>query len=68
MQVVNDADKKIRITRRFGKAAHYKMIGMKLTGICSTEAVAQDTTITSPVTLGIEREHGGLFRGALARI
>jgi len=56
------------VTRRLGKEALDKMIGPVLAGIYNTDPETQSIMTTSPVMREMEREHGGLFRGALARM
>lgn len=56
------------VTRRLGKEALDKMIGPVLAGIYNTDPETQSIMTTSPVMREMERAHGGLFRGALARM
>ena len=56
------------VTRRLGKEALDKMIGPVLAGIYNTDPDTQSIMTTSPVMREMEMEHGGLFKGALARI
>jgi oxygen-dependent protoporphyrinogen oxidase len=56
------------VTRRLGREALDKMIGPVLAGIYNTNPETQSIMTTSPVMREMERDHGGLFRGALARM
>jgi oxygen-dependent protoporphyrinogen oxidase len=56
------------VTRRLGREALDKMIGPVLAGIYNTDPETQSIMTTSPVMREMEREQGGLFRGALARM
>lgn len=56
------------VTRRLGREALDKMLGPVLAGIYNTNPETQSILTTSPVMREMEREYGGLFRGAFARI
>jgi oxygen-dependent protoporphyrinogen oxidase len=56
------------VSRRLGEEALEKMIGPVLAGIYNTDPVTQSIMATSPVMREMEKEHGGLFKGAFARI
>ena len=56
------------VTRRLGREALDKMIGPVLAGIYNTNPETQSIMTTSPVMREMESEHGGLFKGALARM
>jgi oxygen-dependent protoporphyrinogen oxidase len=56
------------VTRRLGREALDKMIGPVLAGIYNTNPETQSILTTSPVMREMESEHGGLFKGALARM
>lgn len=66
----DDADESLAdfATRRLGPEAATRMIGPILAGIYNTDPEQQSILTTSPVMREMEREHGGLFRGALARL
>ena len=56
------------VTRRLGREALDKMIGPVLAGIYNTNPETQSILTTSPVMREMESDHGGLFKGALARM
>ena len=56
------------VTRRLGQEALDKMIGPVLAGIYNTDPNTQSIMTTSPVMREMEKEHGGLFKGALTRM
>ncbi len=56
------------VTRRLGKEALDKMIGPVLAGIYNTNPETQSILVTSPIMREMEKEHGGLVRGAIARM
>jgi oxygen-dependent protoporphyrinogen oxidase len=56
------------VNRRLGREALDKMIGPVLAGIYNTDPQTQSIMTTSPVMREMEKEHGGLFRGAFARM
>jgi oxygen-dependent protoporphyrinogen oxidase len=56
------------VTRRLGNEALERMIGPVLAGIYNTDPTTQSILTTSPVMREMEREYGGLFRGAFARL
>ena len=56
------------VRRRLGDEALDKMIGPVLAGIYNTDPETQSILTTSPVMREMERENGGLFAGALARM
>lgn len=56
------------VSRRLGREALDKMLGPVLAGIYNTDPETQSILTTSPVMREMEREHGGLFKGALARM
>ena len=56
------------VTRRLGQEALEKMIGPVLAGIYNTNPETQSIMTTSPVMREMEKDHGGLFKGALARM
>lgn len=56
------------VNRRLGEEALEKMIGPVLAGIYNTDPKTQSIMTTSPVMREMEKEHGGLFKGALARM
>ncbi len=56
------------VTRRLGVEALEKMIGPVLAGIYNADPNTQSILTTSPVMREMERDQGGLFRGALARM
>jgi oxygen-dependent protoporphyrinogen oxidase len=53
--------------RRLGAEAAERLIGPVLAGIYNADPRTQSILTASPVMREMEREHGGLFRGALAR-
>ncbi len=53
--------------RRLGREALEKFLGPILGGIYNTDPEKQSILTTSPVMREMEREHGGLFVGSLAR-
>ncbi len=53
------------IDRRLGQEAREKFIGPILAGIYNTDPETQSILTTSPVMRQMEREFGGLFKGAL---
>lgn len=56
------------VTRRLGEEALEKMLGPVLAGIYNTDPKTQSIMTTSPVMREMEKEHGGLIKGALARM
>ncbi len=54
--------------RRLGREAAERLIGPILGGIYNTDPATQSILTTSAVMREMEREHGGLFRGSLARL
>jgi oxygen-dependent protoporphyrinogen oxidase len=56
------------VSRRLGGEALDKMIGPVLAGIYNTDPTTQSIMTTSPVMREMEKEHGGLFKGAFARM
>jgi oxygen-dependent protoporphyrinogen oxidase len=56
------------VSRRLGEEALEKMIGPVLAGIYNTDPTTQSIMTTSPVMREMEKEHGGLFKGAFARM
>ncbi len=55
-------------SRRLGREALDKFIGPVLGGIYNTDPEKQSIMTTSPVMREMEREYGGLFKGAFARM
>jgi oxygen-dependent protoporphyrinogen oxidase len=53
------------IDRRLGREAREKFIGPILAGIYNTDPETQSIMTTSPVMRQMERDFGGLFKGAL---
>jgi oxygen-dependent protoporphyrinogen oxidase len=56
------------VDRRLGKEARERFLAPVLAGIYNANPDRQSIMTTSPVMRAMEREHGGLFRGALARM
>lgn len=56
------------VTRRLGREALDKMLGPVLAGIYNTNPETQSIMTTSPVMREMEKEYGGLFKGALGRM
>lgn len=56
------------VTRRLGRAALDKMIGPVLAGIYNTDPETQSILTTSPVMREMEKEYGGLVKGAFGRM
>ncbi|MBN2045745.1 MAG: protoporphyrinogen oxidase [Anaerolineales bacterium] len=56
------------VSRRLGQEALEKMIGPVLAGIYNTNPETQSIMTTSPIMREMEKEYGGLFRGALGRM
>lgn len=56
------------VSRRLGKKALTKMVGPVLAGIYNTDPKTQSILTTSPIMREMEREHGSIFLGALARM
>lgn len=56
------------VDRRLGVEARQRFLAPVLAGIYNTDPDRQSIMTTSPVMRAMEREHGGLFRGALARM
>lgn len=67
---VDDEDESLAdfVSRRLGYEALDKMLGPVLAGIYNTDPTTQSIMSTSPVMREMEKEHGGLFKGALARM
>lgn len=55
------------VTRRLGRQAYERMFGPVLGGIYQANPEVQSIQVTAPVMQEMEREHGSLFRAALAR-
>jgi oxygen-dependent protoporphyrinogen oxidase len=53
------------VDRRLGREAREKFVGPILAGIYNTDPETQSILTTSPVMRQMEREFGGLFKGAL---
>lgn len=56
------------VGRRLGDEALEKMIGPVLAGIYNTDPATQSIMTTSPIMREMERDYGGLFKGALGRM
>ncbi len=56
------------VTRRLGKGALDKMIGPVLAGIYNTDPEQQSILTTSPIMREMEKEYGGLVKGAFGRM
>lgn len=56
------------VTRRLGREALDKMIGPVLAGIYNTDPETQSIMTTSPIMREMERDYGGLFKGAFGRM
>jgi len=56
------------VRRRLGDEMLQKLIGPVLGGIYNADPDKQSILYTSPVMREMEREHGGLFRGTLAKM
>lgn len=56
------------VSRRLGSEASERMLGPILAGIYNTNPQVQSILVASPVMREMEREHGSLVRGALARM
>lgn len=56
------------VSRRLGREALDKMLGPVLSGIYNTDPETQSILSTSPVMREMEKEYGGLFKGALGRM
>ncbi|MEN8240621.1 MAG: protoporphyrinogen oxidase [Chloroflexota bacterium] len=56
------------VTRRLGQEALEKMLGPVLSGIYNTNPETQSIMVTSPVMREMEKEYGGLVKGALGRM
>jgi oxygen-dependent protoporphyrinogen oxidase len=56
------------VDRRLGVEARQRFLAPVLAGIYNADPDRQSIMTTSPVMRSMEREHGGLFRGALARM
>lgn len=56
------------VTRRLGREALEKMLGPVLAGIYNTNPEVQSILTTSPVMREMERDHGSLVKGSIARM
>lgn len=56
------------VSRRLGREALDKMLGPVLAGIYNTNPETQSIMTTSPVMREMEKEYGGLVKGALGRM
>ncbi len=56
------------VDRRLGAEARQRFLAPVLAGIYNANPDRQSIMTTSPVMREMERQHGGLFRGALARM
>jgi len=56
------------VSRRLGTEALEKMIGPVLAGIYNTDPATQSIMTTSPIMREMEKDYGGLFKGALGRM
>ncbi len=65
----NDEDESLHAfaSRRLGTEAASRFIGPILSGIYNSDATRQSILTASPVMREMEKAHGGLVRGALAR-
>jgi oxygen-dependent protoporphyrinogen oxidase len=56
------------VSRRLGREALDKMLGPVLAGIYNTNPETQSIMTTSPIMREMEKEYGGLVKGALGRM
>ena len=67
---MDDGDESLAdfVSRRLGREALDKMLGPVLAGIYNTNPETQSILSTSPVMREMEKEYGGLVKGALGRM